>query len=1063
MISRDKSAFDPASAVSARWRDFASQGIELTVLIATSSVHYRQEPGIAIHGVGGGRFGRWHRLLSIAKRYAHHTDLITAQDSNELAWIAYLAAKHAQKPFEIQDHGGIFAARTIEGGGLWYKQPLAWFFAKRATAIRTVNPNAYQVLAENGYTQKSYFLPISANPRFAELDHHPDPDMIVSVSRLIPIKRIPLLLESFALILKERPNAKLAIIGDGPERKTLEVHAHALGIRASVTFAGQTDPAPWLARASCFALLSAQEGWGVAAIEAAMAGVPVVMSNTGCAPWLQEKQAALIVPEENPALVANAITSILDHSKKTKTLTKKDIQEYQAQTEKQVSQWKTQQDKSKKKTLIIAQALDEADPFFGFFVPWVRAFLKHKPALIFALRVAKSLPDGIDAQVIKLRQRTSDSRLKILWTTFTSIFKFRHDYDSVFIRGDLIYLVLFGWLWKLLRKRTVFWYTHYKVANPLFWIACFWANEIVTATKEANPHPRALAIGHHIDTDVFVATKKSTTNAPRVLLYGRISPVKRVPWMIEQLVPFLDNISLTVVGTATDATERKLVAQKVAAHPEIDWQEKNITQEESKILFQSHDIVINATPGSLDKVILEAAASGCLVLAQTPAFQGGEAWQQFNNEQELAHAITRVIQFSDKEKQNLLKKQREWVEQEHALKPNVDRILGLLERTHQAVLTQSLPSLIYLTTARIPTEKANGIQIMEMCRAFSQQGFHVDLRIPTRKNTDSSQAFVYYGVEPTFSIQPVSTPDTVDQFGKLGFWWHRWLFVYRACKQLTPAQKKAALIYTRDEWIAIYAKCRGARAVYWEAHEGTSPRVFRWALHRIAGIICITNGVAITLKDRGAQTIPLHVSPDGVDLEAYQDLPTQSEARHQLGLSDKKKLVIYTGHLYPWKGVDTLAEAAAQLDPDTVEVICVGGTQEEVADYKQKFPHVQFVGHKPHNQMPLYQRAADLLTLPNSGKEEISNAYTSPLKLFEYMASGTPIIASDLPSLREILSEETAYFVAPDQVKRLAEKITQTLQDPDAQTKSQAAKKYVENYTWNQRAKQITRFIDRAT
>jgi len=181
------------------------------------------------------------------------------------------------------------------------------------------------------------------------------------------------------------------------------------------------------------------------------------------------------------------------------------------------------------------------------------------------------------------------------------------------------------------------------------------------------------------------------------------------------------------------------------------------------------------------------------------------------------------------------------------------------------------------------------------------------------------------------------------------------------------------------------------------------------------------------------------VAPDGVDLKLF-DIPlSREEAKKHLGLRSNKKLVIYTGSRHLWKGVETLDEVSKLL-PHNIEVM--------------------IITDKPHTEIPLYLKAADVLILPNSAKEDISKLYTSPMKLFEYMASGTPIVASDLPSIREILNDSAAFFFAPDSPESLAEAIQEALSNEAiAKSKAENAHKIALNYTWDRRAERIIRFI----
>ncbi|MSU73604.1 glycosyltransferase, partial [Candidatus Kaiserbacteria bacterium] len=114
------------------------------------------------------------------------------------------------------------------------------------------------------------------------------------------------------------------------------------------------------------------------------------------------------------------------------------------------------------------------------------------------------------------------------------------------------------------------------------------------------------------------------------------------------------------------------------------------------------------------------------------------------------------------------------------------------------------------------------------------------------------------------------------------------------------------------------------------------------------------------------------------------------------------------------------------------------------------------VGHVPHAMVPLWQSAADVLVLPNTGTQDISTKYTSPMKLFEYMASGRPIVASDLPSIREVLPEDSGFYCAADNPRELAAAIRKVIDGPDeARLRADRAVDLVRAYAWEARARRI--------
>jgi glycosyltransferase involved in cell wall biosynthesis len=370
--------------------------------------------------------------------------------------------------------------------------------------------------------------------------------------------------------------------------------------------------------------------------------------------------------------------------------------------------------------------------------------------------------------------------------------------------------------------------------------------------------------------------------------------------------------------------------------------------------------------------------------------------------------------------------------------------------------------LKYLANIRIPTERAHGYAIMKMCEQFFDAGLAVELIVPGKKtNIVITDPFVYYHIKNNFPLIKVGGFDFLgltEKFGHLFYWLDLISFV--ATLMIKSIIASDDIIYTRDFMLLLPFSRR--RSICLEIHEiPKSHRLFIWQVFKAKKIVTLNNLLKQELVTLGISENKIMVASDAVDLADFQNSLTLAEARNKLSLPLDKKIVLYSGHFYKWKGVDVLAEAARIL-PEVL-FIFVGGVEPDSQRFKAKFSkigNIKIVPFQEHVLMPLYMTAADVLVLPNSGETEISSRYTSPLKLFEYMAARRPIVASDLPSIRETLNLNNSLLVKPDDSSALAEGINMALSGGRA-IEEKVARAYLEvqNCTWAKRALKIKEFI----
>ena len=395
--------------------------------------------------------------------------------------------------------------------------------------------------------------------------------------------------------------------------------------------------------------------------------------------------------------------------------------------------------------------------------------------------------------------------------------------------------------------------------------------------------------------------------------------------------------------------------------------------------------------------------------------------------------------------------------------------------------------LVYVAKTRLPTEKAPGYQITKMCEAFARSGAEVSLLHPYRYQRDArmrnASVLDYYGVSSNFRVRTLKNIDILrlesvipSKIFLAMYFAHGLLWGLYAAD--VARKQHAAVYYTRTEEVAFWLVRLGLRTVF-EAH-GVPKRGKRWLLRRTVSNPGLHLTVAVTsfIKERfvqlGAPEERVAVLPDCVDLEDFEGLPSREECRQKLGLPADRPIVGYVGRFQTRggeKGVPELVRAMGYLGPRDGRdhlLLCVGGPMEAVPDYlslasELGVPHssTRFVDRVPNSEVPYWIRACDVVTIPWPWTEH-SAYYTSPLKLFEYMVAGVPIVASDLPSLRDVLTHDAnAWLVEPGNPEALASGIDRMLSDGRrADSIAGQARRDAQQYTWVNRAEQILELLD---
>jgi glycosyltransferase involved in cell wall biosynthesis len=401
-------------------------------------------------------------------------------------------------------------------------------------------------------------------------------------------------------------------------------------------------------------------------------------------------------------------------------------------------------------------------------------------------------------------------------------------------------------------------------------------------------------------------------------------------------------------------------------------------------------------------------------------------------------------------------------------------------------------NLLYLAGIDLPMRQARAVQTLHTTHALAEQGCQVRLVVGRAPRNGLKVVLGDYGLTPHPNLSLLSLPTLrlprlpIDAYvhPRLAAWNWSYGLAAIAALRLLPAEQRPELVFARDPRLAqLLLQARpwtGTKVVY-EVHElfstrareslstnldggrppNRTPRVRRLeqAVFRDAWrLIALTAACkALLVEEFGVPAEQVLVAPDAA-------------ARVPAGLPPRAKdgrTIIYAGQLYPWKGVGTLVRALSRLPGARLKL--VGGLSAEDPDAAALralagdlgvLGRLQLVGFLPHAEVADALAGASVAVVPLPDNP-MARYFTSPLKLFEYMAAGLPIVASDLPALREVLRpDENALLVPPDDSEALADAIGRLLADRElADRLRRQAHADVQDRTWAARAANMLSFL----
>lgn len=318
-LGLDSRVLDSTTALAQRFVEYGEMAERFDVIVPGNGDRRILSNRVTVYSFKGkNKIVRIFRLLSFFSKLQKENkyEIISTRDLHFLGTICVYFTRKYSLGLEIQVHG--FEKCS------WLRNKMARFVLKRASALRVVSKRLKEkLIKEFGISEeKITVVPIFVNCKSMQAKslsdiHEPHGAFIfVTVGRLVKIKNIHMQLAAMHKIVKDFPHTRLLIAGDGPLKESLKLKVKSLKLGDKVTFlGGVADVTQVFKDADCFLLTSNEEGYGLAPIEAAAYGLPIIMTDVGCAgEVITHDENGIIIPTRDKIKLIESMKKMITNS-----------------------------------------------------------------------------------------------------------------------------------------------------------------------------------------------------------------------------------------------------------------------------------------------------------------------------------------------------------------------------------------------------------------------------------------------------------------------------------------------------------------------------------------------------------------------------------------------------------------------------------------------------------------------------------------------------------------------------------------------------------------------------